>query len=315
MIITGIIYRKGTDSMDLKQVEYIIKIAEENNISHAAEKLFITQSALNQQLLKLEKELGVPLFHRSRTNWRLTEAGEIYVRNARELLRIKKNTYDQIRDIGNAKKGTLSIGLTPGRGIAMFGAVYPDFHREYPEITVEPMEKRVHELQAMISDDQLDIAFLTLNAEDRTKDNYITLAQEEILLAIPEKHPLSACAAPPGEAYAIMELDRLRTEPFVLMDKTSSMRTLASRIFEASGFHPNVLFETQDNHTITTMIRANICCGLIPAYYANLNPEGIRCFSLPSHPTWQVCVSYRQNRYLSNAAKCFIRLARKHWNF
>ncbi|MCI7796069.1 MAG: LysR family transcriptional regulator, partial [Lachnospiraceae bacterium] len=78
--------------MDTKQIEYIIKIAEENNITRAAEKLFITQSALNQQLLKLEKELGTPLFHRSRTNWRLTEAGEIYLKNAREMLRIKKST-------------------------------------------------------------------------------------------------------------------------------------------------------------------------------------------------------------------------------
>ena len=55
--------------MDLKQIEYILKIAEEQNITHAAEKLFITQSALNQQLLKLEKELGTPLFYRSRTDW------------------------------------------------------------------------------------------------------------------------------------------------------------------------------------------------------------------------------------------------------
>ena len=53
--------------MDLRQIQYIVAIAEENNITRAAEKLYITQSALNQQLLKLEKELGVQLFHRSRT--------------------------------------------------------------------------------------------------------------------------------------------------------------------------------------------------------------------------------------------------------
>ncbi len=63
----------GKDVMDTKQIEYILKIAEENNITKAADKLYITQSALNQQLLKLEKELGTPLFHRSRTNWRPTE--------------------------------------------------------------------------------------------------------------------------------------------------------------------------------------------------------------------------------------------------
>ena len=63
--------------MDLILREYILKIAEEQNITRAAEKLFITQSALNQQLLKLEKELGTPLFYRSRTNCRPTHAGEI----------------------------------------------------------------------------------------------------------------------------------------------------------------------------------------------------------------------------------------------
>ncbi len=82
----------GKDDMDTKQIEYILKIAEENNITKAADKLYITQSALNQQLLKLEKELGTPLFHRSRVNWRPTEAGEVYLRNARQILRLKKDT-------------------------------------------------------------------------------------------------------------------------------------------------------------------------------------------------------------------------------
>ena len=75
--------------MDLKQIEYIVKIDDEHSITRAAEKLFVTQSALNQQLLKLEKELGTPLFHRSRTNWRLTEAGEIYIEGAKAALQIK----------------------------------------------------------------------------------------------------------------------------------------------------------------------------------------------------------------------------------
>ena len=116
--------------MDTKQIEYILKIAEENNITKAADKLFITQSALNQQLLKLESELGTPLFHRSRTNWRPTAAGEIYIRNAREILRLKKNTYNQINDIANTKRGNLSIGFTPGRGINMFTSIYPVFHQK-----------------------------------------------------------------------------------------------------------------------------------------------------------------------------------------
>lgn len=78
--------------MDLKQLEYIVKIADEKNVSRAAEKLFISQSALNQQLLKLEKDLGAPLFFRTRNNWQLTEVGEIYVRTAREILGLDRKS-------------------------------------------------------------------------------------------------------------------------------------------------------------------------------------------------------------------------------
>lgn len=300
--------------MDTKQMEYIIKIAEENNITHAAQKLFITQSALNQQLLKLEKELGTPLFHRSRTNWRLTEAGEVYVRNAREILRIKKLTYDQIHDISEIKKGTLTIGITPGRGIDMFSTVYPAFHREYPYILVEPVEKSSRELQTMISDGQIDIAFLTLNKDDRVGNEYIPLLQEEIILVIPEGHPLGAKAAKAGEPFAQLDLAELRYEPFILMNKNSTMRSLSDKIFAEAGFTPNVLFETRSNQTVLTMIQSNICCGLIPHYYIKQGYEGTACFALTSHPTWQVVASYKKGGYLSRPAKYFIELVKEYWN-
>ena len=254
--------------MDTKQIEYILKIAEENNITRAADKLFITQSALNQQLLKLEKELGTPLFHRSRINWWPTKAGEIYLRNAREILRLKKDTYNQISDIADTRRGRLSIGFTPGRGINMFTSIYPAFHQKYPDIIVEPVEKSVHELQQMIRDDSLDIAFLTLRQEDHTNDEYIILVKEEILLAIPAGHPLGALAAPLGEPFSLMDIQRLQYEPFVLMDKNSTMRTLANDIFKQAGFSPNILFETRNNNTIIYMVQTNLCCGLVPSYYA-----------------------------------------------
>lgn len=299
--------------MDTKQIEYIIKISEENNITHAAEKLFITQSALNQQLLKLEKELGTPLFHRSRTNWRLTEAGEVYVENARDILRIKKQTYDKIHDIADVKKGTLSIGFTPGRGITMFGAVYPDFHRAYPDVTVEPVEQNVRHLQDMITDGQLDIAFLTLNESDKTNNEYIPLLNEEIFLIIPKCHPLSAQAAPPGEPFAVIDPKLIQYEPFVLMDKYSTMRKVVNQIFEDFDCTPNVLFETKSHATVMTMIRANICCGLIPEYYIKNGHDDLCCFALPNHPTWEVSASYKKGGYLSHAAKYFIELAKEYW--
>ena len=125
--------------MDTRQIEYILQIAEENNITKAAEKLFITQSALNQQLLKLERELGTPLFQRTKNKWCLTDAGRIYVAGARKMMQIKKDTYNQLYDVSRLRKGLLNIGLCPGRGLDMFTAIYPELHRSMPNLTATPL--------------------------------------------------------------------------------------------------------------------------------------------------------------------------------
>lgn len=307
--------------MDTKQIEYILKIAEENNITRAAEKLHLTQPALNQQLLRLERELGIQLFYRSRTNWHPTKAGEIYLENARKMLMLKQETYKQLGDLAARQKGTLSIAFTPGRGTSMFSYVYPKFHHRYPEVTVEPSELSVRRQQALISRGELDLGFQTLCDVHRTDDEYILLATEEIFLAVPHGHPV--CGEHPrakrkkdGSFAAFPELDirRLQYEPFVLMYKESTIRQLTDQVFANAGFRPNVLFETASNLTILMMIRSFLCCGLIPAYYLQKPDKKISCFSLPEHPAWDIAASYRKGTYLSKPAQCFVELASAYWN-
>ena len=96
--------------MDLKQLEYMVAIAECGNISKAAETLFITQSGLNQQLIKLEKELGQQLFYRNKHYLRTTQAGKLYIDSAKEILRIKKNTYAQLEDLKGNVVGEIALG-------------------------------------------------------------------------------------------------------------------------------------------------------------------------------------------------------------
>ena len=148
--------------MDLKQLEYIVMIAEENSITKAAERLFITQSGLNQQLLKLEAELGIQLFHRSKNDFRLTEAGQVYVSYAKKILQLKHEAYNILNDMADNKTGTLRIGLTPERGTPMFMSIYPDFYARYPRITIEPLEIGVKEQLSRISSRLAEIPLPTL---------------------------------------------------------------------------------------------------------------------------------------------------------
>ncbi len=302
-------------TMDTKQIEYMLMIAEENNITRAAQKLFITQPALNLQLLRLEKELGTQLFHRSRTDWRPTEAGEVYLKNARKMLQIKQETYRIIGDMVEDKKGQLSVGFTPGRGSSMFSVVYPRFHSEYPEITVSPRELSVRTQQKLIANGELDIGFMTLRDSQRTSDSYIPIADEEIFLVLPAGHPLSAHSSqmPKDGRYPTLDIAAVQSEPFVLMYRESTIRQMVDSLFEEAGFTPNVLFETSNTSTILTMIRSRLCCGLIPAYYLRDQPEGVACFCLPSHPTWEITASHRKNSYLTHSASRFVELAAEYW--
>lgn len=317
--------------MDLKQIEYILKIAEENNITHAAEKLFITQSALNQQLLKLERELGTELFHRSRTDWHPTKAGEIYIHAAKEILHIKQNTYNQIFDLEHQRRGKLSIGFTPNRGTSMFSAVYPKFHEKHPQIMVEPRELCVSEQLSLIADHALDIGFLTiLPQQKRTSLSYTPIKTEEIFLAVPAArnylhNPIELSkdnaqvlskngSKKESTRFPVLSLHQLKSESFVLLYRQSTIRRLVDSLFRNAGFVPDVLFETANTYTILNMIEANLCCGLIPEYYVDENNCKIQYFSLPEHPTWDIAACCSLENYTSDAAKDFIDLAKAYWH-
>ena len=302
--------------MDLKQIQYIVTIAEENNITRAAEKLYITQSALNQQLLKLEKELGTQLFKRYKNELMPTEAGEIYLNAAKEILLIKKDTYNKIHDITETQQSELTVGFTPGRGIAMFSNVYPKFHRLHPYIQVTPKELSVQKQQELLTKGEIDIGFVTLvHSQQKSNLNYIPLTSEEILVATPKNHISVNFETKKVNNNNIPQIDLydLRNESFVLTYKESTLRQITDYIFESAGFKPQVLFETSSNSTIATMVSSNLCCGLIPTYYARNCENEIQLFTLEGKPTWDVMACYNSKRYLSKAAKDFISLAKEFW--
>lgn len=298
--------------MDLKQLEYIVKIADEKNVSRAAEKLYISQSALNQQLLKLEKELGAPLFFRTRNNWQLTEIGEIYVRTAREIIGLKEAAYNQIADALGSESRHFTLGIAPGRGIGMFTNVYPKFLKKFPGVSISPIEMSSYRQQSLIADEKLDLGFLTIGDSQKINSNYHTIYSEELFVALPNTHPLSkSIPRTPGQ-IPVIDLAQLQDDPFVLMYPGSSCRFLTDAIFGEAGITPNILFETSNAGSIAYFVSSGLCCGFIPEFYA-LERDDISLFSLASHPHWDVAFCYSKRAYLSKPLKEFIRLCSDYW--
>ena len=300
--------------MNLKELEYIIKIAECGNLASAAEALYVTPSALSQHLGKIESDLGTPLFYRTRGNWKPTEAGTEYIDACRRILDIKAESYRRIRDISDIRKGSLRIGMPPERASFLIRGVYPQFHQEYPELALSFNETSVKNQQKLIDAGDLDLGFVTLTDRDRDDNEYILLAHEEIFLAVPTNDPRCNSAHATGRgSYPEMELKLFDGSPFALMYRGSTLRSVQDGIFSSHHIVPKVLFETAKNETAVDMVSEGICCGLVTNAYLKRNDNTFRYFSLSDHPKWSVCIIHKKGRYLSKAEKRFIELTKNFW--
>lgn len=298
--------------MDFRICEYIVEIAKEENITRAARNLFVSQSALNQQLLKLEKDLGTQLFFRSRTDWHPTEAGKIYLEGAQKAILIKQETYKKIHDITHAGESELRIGLTPGRGIHMFTTIYPELHEKFSNMKITPIEMGVYNQRDALGNGAIDIGFVTLCKEQRGNFDYELIGEEEMVVLVPTVHPLCE-SLETDDILPVINLKELEFEPFTVMSQKSSNRQIIDDIFSRNGFMPNILMETNNTASIPQLVETSLCCAIVPRYYVDPHNKNYRCFVLPSHPTWDLCIASRKGSYLTDAEKEFIRLVKGYW--
>ena len=304
--------------MNLKEIEYIVTIADEQKLSRAGQNLFVTPSALTQHVSNMEQQIGLPLFYRSRSGWTPTEAGLVYLQSAREILQIRRETDRKLQDLADARKGSLTIGVTSEHGTSTFTHIYPDFHKRYPEVTINIYESNVRSQQQMLASGELDLGILTLSEQQQTEDIYIPLAKEELLFAIPDIHPACSTATHSDRSrYPELDPVHVRHEPFAMMYKQSTMYEVISRTFQEYDFHPDTLFYAQRSATALEMVSAGICCSVVPAFFAiGAHPthfEHVAFFSFPSHPSLTINASYKKGSYLTDAAQYFIKLAREYW--
>lgn len=300
--------------MNLKQLEYIVAISEYGNITKAADALFITQSGLNQQLNKLEKELDIQLFTRNNHFLRLTKAGEIYVSSAREILQIKKNAYTVLDDLKGNTIGEINLGLTHEHGIDLFTSVFPSFNKKYPGVTFNLLERIVSLQHKLLLEGHLDMGLVMLAEHDREQLEYIPLFKERLILGMSKDNPLAILAAPPGRPLASIDLKCLEKEKFSLIFSNSTMRNIIDPLFKDAGYQPQILIETAMNHALAKLVSIGLCCTIIPQSRALSSPDRdkIAWFYLTANPSWDVCIAYRKQAKLSQAERYFIKLAKEY---
>ena len=299
--------------MDLRQIENIIAIEREQSISKAAEKLFLTQSALNQQLLRLEKELGLPLFERRNHSMIPTFAGKIYLATAHRMLDMKSETYKILCDILDETSGEISVTYSPERGSLMFSEIFPIFHRKYPNVTFHIQEAHAKKMENLVLTKEVTLAcFAYQNDQINPLLDHIDTKKELMVLGVPESHPLAHLAGP--ESYKTLpeiDLSLFKNEPFALISRLTRMRDMADLAFRHAGFSPKIRFESSNTYTVVNMVKNQVCSAFFPQSYVDpLAP--IVYFTAVPRQSWQQCVAYLKGSYLTKPEKFFIQLVKAY---
>ncbi len=178
-------------ALDFRQIEYIIGIAEEKSLSRAAQKLFVSHSALSQQLSKLEKELECRLFFRSGNSMTPTEEGEIYLKAARECMAVRQSAYKKIQTMSGRCKEAFTVGMPSNRAHNMFTLLLTQFSRRYPNVSIHLEELPMPELMKLTEEGKVDIMLGSSMPHPPELVEYV-IDRECLLLAVSASHPLAS---------------------------------------------------------------------------------------------------------------------------
>lgn len=241
--------------MDVKYLNYILAIANRHNMTKAAEDLFVSQSSLSQYLSRLEQELGTPLFIRSKGELSLTSAGVLYVEAAQKVVKIQKDLYQNIAAL--SQKGRIRVGVTSNWGLRMLTEIIPLFREQYPGITIEITETSLPAFKKALTEGTLDVGL----ASDVSTIPYGSLVQvlreEEVFLAISMFHPY-ALTYPSGTPITAEEVKaNFAGDNLLLSKKGASLRMIGDQFFDACGFDPVAVCETNNISATRSMVAQN----------------------------------------------------------
>jgi DNA-binding transcriptional LysR family regulator len=265
-------------TLDPRLLRAFVGLAGELHFGRAAAGLHVTQPALSQQIARLERQLGVRLFDRTRTSVELTEAGEAMLAAARTAVDAAAVVEDIARSHARGEAGELRLGLSPGAHYVA-QPLLAEFARRRPKVRVRASVDSSGALAEQVADGRLEIA-LGFCTEPRDGVDCEWLRDEPVVVAVAGDHPLAG-----RESVALAEL---AGETFALVDAHDGAgynRAVAERC-RAAGFEPRTRPDPRGPMAWETAVRSERCVGLTTRSSAPSTARGIRLLELDPPATF-----------------------------
>jgi len=272
--------------MELRQLRYLVALAEELNFTRAAESEHIAQPALSQQIRKLEEELGVALVERTTRHVSLTEAGQLLAVRARRILSELESARAELEALRGIDRGHVTIGAIHTMGPIDLSLALAEFHALYPQVALSVREHTSDECAELLRIDEVDLAFLSVT--ERVESHELGLHQlisEELLVLLPIGHPLA---------------------------RHEELRELLFSAGRDAQFEPRVTLESNESHRIRTFVSRGLGVAILPRSDAIGQGAEVAVARLVAPALRRdITLAWRAGRRHSPAAQAFIELARE----
>lgn len=289
--------------MEILQLQYFTKISESGSFSAAARDLFVSQPTLSRSIAKLEDELGQPVFERGGRQLRLTDAGELLLERAGQILALVEDTKAQIADDGQT--GTIRLAAIPTIAPYFLPGVLKEATNAFPQAHVDVHECVTVECLKRAHTGEIDLAVLAMPVDARYLD-VEHLFDEELMLVMPPGHPLS-------------KLKRIRArdvEPysFVLLGEAHCLSDDVQSFCQRKKIQPVVTSETNQLATVLELVALGHGVSLIPEMTrrTDRNRKRIYCSLAGDTPKRRVAVVTNPYRYQSELLLNFKALLKEY---
>ena len=293
----------------MRILEYVLKIAEEKSLLRAAEKLYISSSALSQAVSKLESDLHTPLFIRSKHGWHPTAAGKIYIDMAKNILDLQRRAYTEISLVSGSFASNITMGVSAGHMTEMFSDIFPIFNTRFPNIKITLTSSVVFDIISQLKEQQIDLGFIATAFEIPDLQMY-PLGSERFLIVVPKNHPLSHANGEPY-SFPMVPLEKFSNCEFILSSEGTTIRLAENELFKQAGFSPKIIFETSNIRTIYNLAASGYAISILPASYAVPTNEAVY-FYLDTPVRWNRFAAIHAKHHLTVPERYLVTLA-KDW--
>src|SRR5579875_1165777 len=269
--------------MDLRQLRYLVALADERHFTRAAAREHVAQPALSQQIRRLEDEVGLALVERTTRHVAITDAGQLLVARARRMLAELEAAQAELLAVRGMESGRVRVGT---------------MH------TMGPIDVSVA-LAAMLRDDELDLAFLSVT--ERVESHGLALHQlvlEELVALLPPEHPLAASQP--------LDIAELAGEEFISFRPGARLRELLFSAARRAGFEPRVKLESNESQRIRRLVARGMGVAILPRSDAVAPGAEVAVVGLSGPPLVRdITLAWRRDRRQPPAVAEFLSLSRR----